>query len=625
MKLSAVVSSGKNSSFKNWVVLFAFMLSSFLDGNLLAQTLPSASSCTSKDLELKSVKLAYTGLCFPYGQPTNVILEINNKTGSVRTAFACWAKLVRTTKAGVELAPVSIYMCGGPIQPSTITSITTATQITVNEGESIVLKDLFLAWTTSNANQNCDFLKNNSATINPKCGILPSIKVEAGVIGALSQSASVCGEGGSLTNLTISPYGGVAPYKVSIDDGSEINVAASGSHTFYNINAAVVHNIKIKDKNGCLNTVSSTISTTATVVAKAGNDFTKNCLINISGNTIGETTTSGFTYSWSPATGLSNSAVADPMANPTSTTTYTVTKTNVATGCKGTDEVIVTVDNDAVTAFAGNAFTKTCTENLTGKEIGEPSSAGFTYSWTPSVGLSGDAIANPLANPSSSATFTVTKTNTSTGCSGTSQVTITVNDTKPDFSVTFVQPTVSLCAAATLGSVTFCAVGGSGFEYSIDNGSTYSSTSSFNNLASGSVTGLKVKNSYGCLTSASCETVGNCSSLSTSPVPTTVEGTVMINAVPSIATELKPIVKAYPNPFSGRINFNLVASRSGKAALEIFDPVGRRIGIPFQGMMEAREMKTVVYDLPLHYNGTLIYRFTSGGTETNGKIISSSK
>ena len=614
---------GKRFAVKNIVVLLSVILTLISYENILAQTLPSPSSCTSKDLELKSVKLAYTGLCFPYGQPTNVILEINNKTGSLRTAFACWAKLVRTTKEGTELAPVSIFMCGGPIQPSSTTSITTNTQITVGEGESIILKDLFLAWTTSNANQNCDFLKNNSATINPKCGILPSIRVQAGVAGSLAQSTAVCGDGGSVTNLTITPYGGTAPYKVSIDDGSEIDVAATASYTFSGISSSVVHKMTIKDKNGCTNSVNSTISSATVVTANAGDDFVKNCQTNVAGKTIGETPASGFSYSWSPSEGLSNAAIANPIANPASTSTYTVTKTNTSTGCKGSDQVVVTVDNDPVTAFAGNDFTKTCVDNLSGKEIGESSAVGFTYSWSPSDGLSDASIANPIANPAATKSYTFTKTKTSSGCKGTDEVVVTVNDTKPSFGVTLVQPTVSLCAASTLGRVTFCATGGSGFEYSIDNGNTYFANAVFINLGSGSVSGYKVRNSFGCVSDATCESVTTCpSELKATALPIPLEGTVEVAGIPqkNIIDELK--IKVYPNPFNGRVNFNIYSPVEGKAVLELFDSFGRKMGLVFEGMMRAGETRIIPYVAPIQFKGTLIYRYSLGEKTTNGRMIS---
>jgi gliding motility-associated-like protein len=50
----------------------------------------------------------------------------------------------------------------------------------------------------------------------------------------------------------------------------------------------------------------------------------------------------GETYQWSPATGLSNSSIANPIATPVETTTYTLTVTSKL-GCIYTDEVTVTV------------------------------------------------------------------------------------------------------------------------------------------------------------------------------------------------------------------------------------------------------------------------------------------
>lgn len=50
-----------------------------------------------------------------------------------------------------------------------------------------------------------------------------------------------------------------------------------------------------------------------------------------------------YTYSWSPATGLSNTAIVNPTANPTSNTTYTFTVTQGA--CSAADQVAITVSS----------------------------------------------------------------------------------------------------------------------------------------------------------------------------------------------------------------------------------------------------------------------------------------
>lgn len=50
-----------------------------------------------------------------------------------------------------------------------------------------------------------------------------------------------------------------------------------------------------------------------------------------------------YSYSWSPATGLSNPSISNPVASPTETTTYTVTVTDVDNNCSSTAQITITV------------------------------------------------------------------------------------------------------------------------------------------------------------------------------------------------------------------------------------------------------------------------------------------
>jgi hypothetical protein len=63
--------------------------------------------------------------------------------------------------------------------------------------------------------------------------------------------------------------------------------------------------------------------------------------------------TDTYTYSWLPATGLTDAGKADPIANPNVTTDYTVTVTNNRTGCSAFRHVLVTV-LDVPVASAGS-------------------------------------------------------------------------------------------------------------------------------------------------------------------------------------------------------------------------------------------------------------------------------
>ena len=184
--------------------------------------------------------------------------------------------------------------------------------------------------------------------------------------------------------------------------------------------------------SGCTATdqVAVTVNTTAPT-ANAGSDFTKTCISNINGLLIGAGTTAGLTYSWSPATGLSASNIANPLANPSTTTNYTLTVNNPSTGCSSTDVVTVTVNQTVPIAQAGTDFLKNCYQNFTGNVIGMTPLTGNSYQWSPIAGLNNASAANPIANPSLTTTYTLTVTNLASGCVSTDQVIVTVDIATP--------------------------------------------------------------------------------------------------------------------------------------------------------------------------------------------------
>ncbi len=417
------------SSLNKWnglkYILFLILLF-FCGSETFAQTLvlPDANSCTSKDLELVGASLPPNpgeNECTCGGTRT-LMLSINNKTGSLRTSFALWGILEKYDSYGNLISSQPIFACAGPIPQSAITTLASSTTITFSCGESLIIKDLFLAWTTSNKKETCDVLKANPSLIAPKCGTLPQIRVAAGVDAEFEVKNATCIANGS---IKVSPYGGIGPYTVKI--GNESRNVSAGETTTFNLPAGV-YVITITDSRNCSDTNTRTIDNPAEVTANAGADFTKTCTLNPNGKAIGTAPEEGYTYSWSPSTGLSAANISNPTANPNETTTYTVTKTATATGCYATDEVVVTVNNAAVTANAGADFTKTCTLNPNGKAIGTAPEEGYTYSWSPAAGLSAANISNPIANPNETTTYTVTKTSTTTGCYATDEVVVTVNN-----------------------------------------------------------------------------------------------------------------------------------------------------------------------------------------------------
>jgi len=270
----------------------------------------------------------------------------------------------------------------------------------------------------------------------------------------------------------------------------------------------------------CVSTISTfnTVSVIAyAFTANAGSPFTKGCTTNVSGLAIGEASAAGFTYSWSPTEGLSSATVSNPTANPTTTTTYTVTKTYTASGCTAQASVTVTVDTTPPTAVAGADFTKTCSINPTGKVIGEASVAGFTYSWSPSAGLSSASVANPTANPTTTTTYTVTKTTTASGCSATAQITVTVDIAAPtaDAGADFTKTCIANTSGLQIGEAT-----AAGFTYSWSPATGLSATNISNPIANPTST-----QTY---TLTKTDTANGCSDTDT--VTVTVNNTLSVNA-----------------------------------------------------------------------------------------------
>src|ERR1044072_4243952 len=79
-------------------------------------------------------------------------------------------------------------------------------------------------------------------------------------------------------------------------------------------------------------------------------------------------------------------------------------------------------------------------------------------------------------------------------------------------------------------------------------------------------------------------------------------------------------VKAYPNPFSNTVNFRFVSPVSGRAVLEIFNTQGQRVGIAFDGKIDAGIAKSVQFSTILS-NQTLIYKLKVGDKSVKGSVL----
>lgn len=128
-------------------------------------------------------------------------------------------------------------------------------------------------------------------------------------------------------------------------------------------------------------------------------------------------------FVWTPSATLSDDSISNPIANPLSTTTYTVTLTD-NNGCSASDTMSV-VRSNIMDVNAGNDVAICPGASTT---LGASSTqGGVTYSWYPNTGLSNININNPVATPPATQLYYVYAQNPS-GCFAIDSVLISVQN-----------------------------------------------------------------------------------------------------------------------------------------------------------------------------------------------------
>ena len=89
--------------------------------------------------------------------------------------------------------------------------------------------------------------------------------------------------------------------------------------------------------------------------------------------------------------------------------------------------------------------------------------------------------------------------------------------------------------------------------------------------------------------------------------------------------KLSIVTKAYPNPFSDRVQFQVRAVEDGKVTLEVFNLTGQRLASVFDGIMRKGEVQNLIYTPRQNVTDGVLYRITSNGKTFTGKLIHNSK
>jgi gliding motility-associated-like protein len=129
-------------------------------------------------------------------------------------------------------------------------------------------------------------------------------------------------------------------------------------------------------------------------------------------------------FVWSPAAIISGSPTFTTVTVVPTTSQFVYVSATNSVGCVIQDSILVGVDNLPITNVNATASSDTIFEGNTVQLNVTPS--GYSYSWTPSAGLSDATIQNPIATPGQTTTYYVTVS--SNGCSKQDSVTIFVKE-----------------------------------------------------------------------------------------------------------------------------------------------------------------------------------------------------
>ncbi len=256
----------------------------------------------------------------------------------------------------------------------------------------------------------------------------------------------------------------VNPASAAICTGDTIQLSSTGASTYNwlpntNLNAnnldtilawpsmTTTYTVTGGIGNGCTDSKTVTITVRPKPVADAGNDRD---ICSADPVSIGMTPVSGITYSWTPANGLSNSNIANPVATlfysgPQNDTTFTYYFTaSLGSFCSSNDSVKIKVRRKPNVIVTPASATICLAE-----AVPITASGADTYTWSPATGLNITTGPNVIAQPQITTVYNVTGS-LANNCTGMQPITITVSShAKAEFAAS----ATTLCAPVNLNTV----------------------------------------------------------------------------------------------------------------------------------------------------------------------------
>ena len=305
----------------------------------------------------------------------------------------------------------------------------------------------------------------------------------------------------------------------------------------------------------CNSSASVSITIKPSPAANAGADKSISC--GGSGVQIGSSPLPTFNYFWSPALGLSNPLIANPLANPPHAMVYVLKVTDTQTQCSSNDTVVVSVNG--VPSVSISSDTVICA----GISVSLAAGGASHFIWS-----NGDTSSVIQVQPLQT-TFYVVQVFNDTLCKGIDTVKVSV--IQPKVVSLGNDTTISMDKSITLDA-------GSGFvSYLWSTGSTQQSI-----VVDGAVIGFGIHNLW-----VTAIDSNGCSSSDTLKLT-------IVTGMQSIADE--KALRAYPNPFNTEILIELNDGVNQEpTAINLYDAGGRRMSV--STIMDGSKVRLITSDI----------------------------
>jgi gliding motility-associated-like protein len=228
----------------------------------------------------------------------------------------------------------------------------------------------------------------------------------------------------AITNLSVDSIFGASGYQWNLEGPSNFMINSTSINPTFSVDEGGDYTLTLigTSLNGCKDTLVKTFVAPFPTLEMLPVDITI-CAGESAG--LFPNAPSNQTYLWEPATNLSSTTAGNPIANPPSSTVYTVTATSTLSPCSAQKNVTVTVLNTEVLEVAANppSIFAGQTSQL---QATYPNAPNLVYEWLPNPTLSAENIPNPIASPSETTIYEV-NTTAPNGCPvrGTTSVTVT--------------------------------------------------------------------------------------------------------------------------------------------------------------------------------------------------------